>query len=384
MMESLNLFWQATGLANLTLGMLVMILLATVLIYWAVIKEFEPVFLVALGFATILANIPLPGTEPPSRILSTLYEIGIHHDLLPLLLLVGLGTMVDFGPLLAMPSLLFIGGAAQLGIFVTLWLALACNALLGIPWSVTDAATIGMMGGAHGSVLVFLSTRLAPELLGTVVVALYCAIATLPLLQPPIMQALTTKQERTMEMPPLRNVSQWEKRLVPLLLLLLTMLLLPHATLLLGMFVFGNLLKEFGILERFASPLSIKTTHTSLIHLLTLLFGLALGSQLSAENFLCLKTVLIVVLAIIAFAVGTATAVLMAKLLSRYSKSTINPLIGAAGIAVIPRSVRVVNKVALASSPQQPHGLLPPAMGINLAGIIGSTVAAGTLLALLG
>lgn len=381
-MELLTLFWQTTGIANMTWGTVVMMGSSGLLLYWAIVKEFEPVFLVSLSFSAILTNIPLAGMAEPGGLLHTLYEIGIGNGVFPLLIFMGLGTLVDFGPLIAMPSLLFLGVAAQLGIFFTIIAALALNTLLGYHFSLADAAAIGMVGGANGPVVILTSSRLAPDLLGAIAVATYVGMALVGRLQPPIMRALTTDKERKTEMPALRLVSKVEKLFFPLVVLLLCILLLPAATPLLGMFAFGSFLRESGIIERIARLSHVKAAQTDLIHIVSLFFGLAVGSRLSAETFLCLETLVIVVLGTIALAVGTTTGILMGKLLYQRSNGKINPLIGAAGIAVIPLSARIASKLGLEANPN--NELLMHAMGANLAGVIGSALAAGTLLAMLG
>lgn len=380
-MESLALFWHTTGVANLTWETVVMMVFGGVLMYWAIAKEFESVFLVSFGFAVILANVPSAGMAEPGGFLHDLYEIGVRSGAFPALVFFGLGTLADFGPLIAMPSLLFVGAAAQVGIFITLFAALGFNGLLGWGFGLEDVAGIALIGGAYAPVVLFFGSRLAPDLLGVIAVAIYVAMALVPMLQPPIMRALTTEPERQVNMAQPRLVSKGEKLFFPLVVLLLCILFLPDAALLLGMFVFGNFLKESEITERIARLSHVKTVQADLIHIVTLFFGLAVGGQLSAEKFLSVGTLAIVVLGIIALSVGTASGVLIGKLLCQRSHGKINPLIGASGIAVVPLSARVASKLGLEANPH--NFLLIHAIGANLAGVIGSAVAAGTLLAML-
>jgi len=285
--------------------------------------------------------------------------------------------MTDFGALIANPKTLFLGAAAQFGIFATLLGALALNGLPGINWTIQDAAAIAIIGGADGPTAIFLAGKLAPDLLGAIAVAAYSYMALVPIIQPPIMKALTTEAERNIEMKQLRPVSQKEKIIFPIIVLTLCLLLLPSAAPLIGMFCFGNLMKESGVVNRLS-----ETTQNSLINITTIFLGLGVGSKLSADKFLNWETIGILLLGMVAFAIGTASGVLMAKLMSRLTGGKINPLIGAAGVSAVPMAARVVNKVGLESNPH--NFLLMHAMGPNVAGVIGSAVAAGVLLALVG
>ena len=381
-MEPLTLTFllQTTGLAQMTWGAFVMIGSGGLLLYLAVAKEFEPVFLISFGFAVILTNTPYAGTVGPGGYLHTLYELGIQNGLFPALLFLGLGTLVDFAPLIAMPSLFFLGTAAQLGIFITLIMALLLSTLLGFPFALADAAAIGMIGGAYPPTVIFLTSRLAPGFLGAIAVATIFGMALLPLLQPPIMRALTSQQERQIVMPSLRFVSKQEKILFLLAVLLLCLLLLPAAMPWLGIFLFGNFLKESGMLVRMAFFSPVKTIRTLVMHAITLSFGLAVGSQLAAETFLSLETLAIVLLGVMAFSVGTATAMLMGKWLCYLSQGKVNPLLGAAGMAVVPLSARVTNKVGLEADPD--NVLFVHALGANMAGVVASTVVVGFFLAI--
>ncbi len=346
------------------------------LIWLAIQKKYEPSLLLPIGFAGVLANIPLAGIGGPDGLLGILYGFGIETGLFPLLIFVGIGAMTDFGPLIANPKTALLGAAAQVGIFATLIGSLLLSEWLGFGFTLRDAASIGIIGGADGPTAIFLASRLAPRLLGAIAVAAYSYMAMVPLIQPPIMRLLTTKAEREIEMHQLRTVSKRERILFPLVVLGLCALLLPAATPLVGMLMFGNLLKESGVVERLS-----RTVQNELINIVTIFLGLSVGSKLSADLFLRVETLGILVLGLLAFAVGTASGVLMAKLLGRWG-SRVNPLIGAAGVSAVPMAARVVNRLGLEANPH--NALLMHAMGPNVAGVLGSAVAAGVLLALLG
>ncbi|MEW6216076.1 MAG: sodium ion-translocating decarboxylase subunit beta, partial [Candidatus Bipolaricaulota bacterium] len=324
----------------------------------------------------VLANIPLAGIGGPDGLLGILYGFGIETGLFPLLIFVGIGAMTDFGPLIANPKTALLGAAAQVGIFATLIGSLLLSEWLGFGFTLRDAASIGIIGGADGPTAIFLASRLSPRLLGAIAVAAYSYMAMVPLIQPPIMRLLTTKAEREIEMHQLRTVSKRERILFPLVVLGLCALLLPAATPLVGMLMFGNILKESGVVERLS-----RTAQNELINIVTIFLGLSVGSKLSADLFLRVETLGILVLGLLAFAVGTASGVLMAKLLGRWG-SRVNPLIGAAGVSAVPMAARVVNRLGLEANPH--NALLMHAMGPNVAGVLGSAVAAGVLLALLG
>ena len=289
----------------------------------------------------------------------------------------GVGAMTDFGPVLANPKTFLLGAAAQFGIFATLLGAVAMSSLGWMEFSMSQAAAIGIIGGADGPTAIFVAGKLAPELLGAIAIAAYSYMALVPIIQPPIMRALTSERERAIEMVQLREVSQLEKIVFPLLLLLLVAFLLPSAAPLLGMFCFGNLMRECGVVDRLAD-----TTRNALINIVTIMLGLGVGSKLQAENFLTTQTLGILVLGMLAFSIGTASGVLMAKLMNRLSSTPINPLIGAAGVSAVPMAARVVNKVGLEANSQ--NYLLMHAMGPNVAGVIGSAVAAGLMIMLVG
>jgi oxaloacetate decarboxylase beta subunit len=377
MENSLEALWLTTGFANIGLGELLMMAVGGGLLYLAIAKKFEPLLLVPIGFGAILSNIPVAGMAGPEGLLGYIYSVGIETGVFPMLIFLGLGALTDFGALIANPRTLLLGAAAQFGIFLTLLGALALNFLPGFDFSLSDAAAIGIIGGADGPTAIFLSSRLAPELLGAIAVAAYSYMALVPIIQPPIMKALTTEDERKITMEQLRHVTPLEKILFPLVVLLVTALFLPAAMPLIGMLTFGNLLRECGVVERLN-----RTAQNELINLVTIFLGLAVGSKLQASTFLNVQTIGILLLGAFAFSIGTASGVLMGKLMCRLTGGKVNPLIGAAGVSAVPMAARVVNRVGLEADPH--NFLLMHAMGPNVAGVIGSAVAAGLLLALLG
>ncbi|MDP2715160.1 sodium ion-translocating decarboxylase subunit beta [Rheinheimera sp.] len=376
-MDAVATLIASTGLVNFSAGQVVMMLVGFLLLYLAIARGFEPLLLLPIGFGAILTNIPLAGMGEPGGLLYMIYEVGIGTGIFPLLIFMGVGAMTDFGALIANPRMLFLGAAAQFGIFATLLGAVALNAVPGLSFTMKEASAIAIIGGADGPTAIFLASKLAPDLLGAIAVAAYSYMALVPIIQPPIMRALTTKAERNIQMVQLRVVSKKEKIIFPLLVLLLTILLLPTAAPLIGMFCLGNLMRESGVVERLN-----KTAQNELINIVTIFLGLAVGSKLSADKFLTMQTLGILVLGAVAFAIGTASGVLMAKVMAKFSKQPINPLIGAAGVSAVPMAARVVNKVGLEANPH--NFLLMHAMGPNVAGVIGSAVAAGILLALVG
>ena len=377
MESTLKTLWLTTGIANLGFGEVLMIAVGGLLLYLAIAKKFEPLLLVPIGFGAILSNIPIAGMSGPEGLLGYIYAVGIETGVFPMLIFLGLGALTDFGALIANPKTLILGAAAQFGIFLTLLGALALNFLPGFDFSLQDAAAIGIIGGADGPTAIFLASRLSPELLGAIAVAAYSYMALVPIIQPPIMKALTNKAERQIVMEQLRPVTPLEKILFPLVILLVTALFLPAAMPLIGMLTFGNLLRECGVVERLN-----KTAQNELINLVTIFLGLAVGSKLQAETFLNVQTIGILVLGAFAFSVGTASGVLMGKAMCRLTGGKVNPLIGAAGVSAVPMAARVVNRVGLENNPN--NFLLMHAMGPNVAGVIGSAVAAGLLLALAG
>ena len=433
-MDKLLELWLASGIYNLGVGQLVMIVVGLLLLYLAINKKFEPLLLVPIGFGGILANIPEAGLafsavenavhfakpEVMSAIAQTLgsvqadphsileayhssnasthqaatlvaqdggysngmlynfYTVAIASGAAPLIIFMGVGAMTDFGPLLANPKTLFLGAAAQFGIFATVLGAVALSSLGLMDFSIQDAAAIGIIGGADGPTAIYVASLLSPHLLGAIAVAAYSYMALVPLIQPPIMRALTTERERKITMVQLRTVSKIEKIMFPIALLLLVALLLPDAAPLLGMFCFGNLLRECGVVDRLSD-----TAQNALINIVTIFLGLSVGSKLSADKFLDLTTLGILVLGIVAFCIGTAMGVLMAKLLNKLEGGdSINPLIGSAGVSAVPMAARVSNKLGLEANPQ--NFLLMHAMGPNVAGVIGSAVAAGVMIKFVG
>jgi carboxybiotin decarboxylase len=374
-LESLTNFWQSTGVANFTWGQIVMIVVGLLLIYLAIVKRFEPLLLIPIGFGGILANIPVVGIADPGGFIGQIYEAGIATGLFPLFIFIGIGALTDFGPLLANPKTALLGAAAQFGIFTTLLGALALGALPFLDFSLADAASIGIIGGADGPTAIFLASRLSPDLLGAIAVAAYSYMALVPIIQPPIMKLLTTRRERAIKMEQLRYVSKTEKILFPLAVLGICILLLPTATPLIGALMFGNLIRECGVAERLS-----KAAQNEFLNIVTILLGLAVGSKLAADTFLTLETIGILLLGLVAFAIGTASGILLAKLMNKFSKKPINPLIGAAGVSAVPMAARVANKIGQQANPN--NYLLMHAMGPNVAGVIGSAVAAGVLLSI--
>ncbi|MEL7292945.1 MAG: sodium ion-translocating decarboxylase subunit beta [Pseudomonadota bacterium] len=376
-MEGLQILWSETGIAHFEFDQLCMILVGCVLLFLAIRKGFEPLLLLPIGFGAILANIPNAGFTEEGGLLYYVYYVGIESGIFPLLIFMGVGAMTDFGALIANPKTLWLGAAAQFGIFATLFGAILLNYVPGMEFSMPDAASIAIIGGADGPTAIFLASQLSPDLLGAIAVAAYSYMALVPIIQPPIMKALTNPEERKIQMAQLRHVGKAEKILFPLAVLLMTILFLPAATPLVGMFCLGNLMREAGVVERLS-----KTAQNELINIVTIFLGLGVGSKLQAEEFLNVETLGILALGAVAFSIGTAGGVLMAKLLNKLSKEDINPLIGAAGVSAVPMAARVVNKVGLEANPQ--NFLLMHAMGPNVAGVLGSAVAAGILLALVG
>lgn len=358
------------------IGQIVMIAVCCLLLYLGIAKKFEPLLLVPIAFGGILANIPFAGLTEPGGLLHTLYEMGISNTLFPLLIFMGVGAMTDFGPLIANPKTLLLGAAAQFGIFGTILGALYLGSIWeAVDFSLAEAASVGIIGGADGPTSIFLTTKLAPHLLAAVAIAAYSYMALVPIIQPPVMRALTTQKEREIKMTQLREVSHLEKILFPLVVLFLCILFFPSATPLIGMLMFGNLLRESGVTSRLSD-----TAQNALINIVTIFLGLSVGSKMIAENFLVPKTLLILCLGVVAFVFGTASGILMAKLMNLFSKEKINPLIGSAGVSAVPMAARVSNRLGQEADPS--NYLLMHAMGPNVAGVIGSAVAAGILLTL--
>lgn len=372
-MDLIRQIWIESGIYQISIGQAAMIVVSLLLLYLGIVRKFEPLLLVTIGFGGLLSNIPGVEIATGDGLLHLTYEVGISTGAFPLIIFMGVGALTDFGPLLANPRTLFLGAAAQFGIFATLIGALVLTELGWMDFSLREAAAIGIIGGADGPTAIYVAGKLAPDLLGAIAVAAYSYMALVPLIQPPIMKLLTTEAERKIEMVQLREVSKAERIIFPLLLLLLVALLLPSAAPLLGMLCFGNLMRECGVVDRLSN-----TTQNSLINIVTIFLGLAVGSKLSAEQFLDWKTLGILSLGMVAFAIGTASGLLMAKLLNKISSTPINPLIGAAGVSAVPMAARVANKVGLEANPQ--NILLMHAMGPNVAGVIGSAVAAGIMI----
>lgn len=395
--EGLLQLWHSTGIFNMIekadptitsafeqflhqFGHPIMILICLFLLWLGIKKQFEPLLLVPIAFGGLLSNIPLAGIAEPNGFLGIVYEFGIHKGLFPLIIFMGVGAMTDFGPLIANPKTALLGGAAQFGIFGALLLALCC-----FGFTLPQSGAIGIIGGADGPTSIFVTSKLAPELLGAIAVAAYSYMALVPVIQPPIMKLLTSKKERQIQMEQLRPVSKREKIVFPLVVLGLCIIFLPDACPLVGMLTFGNLCKECGVVDRLSD-----TMQNALINIVTIFLGLSVGSKLSAEQFLTVQTLFILILGVIAFSFATAGGVIMAKLMNLFEiiaakmsgrePKLINPLIGSAGVSAVPMAARVSNKVGLEYNPQ--NYLLMHAMGPNVAGVIGSAVAAGVLLAL--
>ncbi len=375
MLDMLLEFIEGTGYYNLKLNDIIMIIIACVLLYLGIAKKYEPLLLVPIGFGVLLVNIPIGGlmlpeigTEPGGLLyyLSLGLELGIY----PPLIFLGVGAMTDFGPLIANPVTILLGAAAQFGIFLTFLGAI----LLG--FSAPEAGAIGIIGGADGPTAIFLASRLAPELLGSIAIAAYSYMALVPIIQPPIMRLLTTRKERQVVMEQLRSVSKVEKVLFPVIVIIMTGLLLPAALPLLGMLMFGNLIRESGVTDRLS-----KTAQNELNNIIVIFLGLTVGAKATAVYFLTAETIMIIVLGLAAFAFGTATGVLMGKLLYVLTGGKINPLIGSAGVSAVPMAARVSQAVGKEENPN--NYLLMHAMGPNVAGVIGSAVAAGILLSIL-
>lgn len=433
-MDALLSIWHSSGLYNLTAGQVAMIFVGILLLYLAIYKKFEPLLLVPIGFGGILANIPQAGiaysavenalyfggaevltemalllgsasanvaelklliAEAPASMkaaatlvaqdagfnngmLYNFYSIAILSGAAPLLIFMGVGAMTDFGPLLANPRMLFLGAAAQFGIFATVIGAVFLTSIGVMDFTIQEAAAIGIIGGADGPTAIWVSTMLAPHLLGAIAVSAYAYMALVPMVQPPIMRLLTTERERKIVMSQLRPVTKREKIFFPIVLLFLVALLLPAAAPLLGMFCFGNLMRECGVVDRLSD-----TAQNALINIVTIFLGLSVGSVLVAEKFLDMQTVGIMILGIVAFALGTASGVLMGKLMNwMMGGNAINPLIGSAGVSAVPMAARVSNKLGLEANPQ--NFLLMHAMGPNVAGVIGSAIAAGVMIKFVG
>ncbi|MDP3480688.1 MAG: sodium ion-translocating decarboxylase subunit beta [Desulfoprunum sp.] len=384
MYQALADFIGSMGLFSLTFGSVLMIGIASLLLYLAIVKGFEPLLLVPIAFGVLLTNLPLadmmapPILEIKENIIHTVQPGGLMYYLFqgdnlgifPPLIFLGVGAMTDFGPLIANPKSLLLGAAAQLGIFITFMGAIASGL-----FTAQEAASIGIIGGADGPTAIFLASRLAPHLLGSIAIAAYSYMAMVPIIQPPIMRLLTTKAERAIKMTQLRNVSKREKILFPIVVTIIVALIVPPATSLVGMLMVGNLFRECGVVGRLED-----TAKNALINTITIFLGMSVGATATAENFLKIETLAILVLGISAFAIGTAGGVLLAKLMNKMMGGGINPLIGSAGVSAVPMAARVSQVVGQKEDPS--NFLLMHAMGPNVAGVIGSAVSAGVLLSL--
>ncbi len=359
-------------------GRVVMILITFLLFYLAIAKGYEPLLLLPIAFGGLLANIPVADIAGPHGFLGVIYQAGLANEMFPIIIFMGVGAMTDFGPLLSNPKTALLGGAAQFGIFGTLVGAVALSQYTDMfSFTLQQASAISIIGGADGPTSIFIATKLAPELLGAIAVASYSYMALVPIIQPPIMRALTTDSERKIKMVTLRHVSRLEKLVFPVLVLTLAIMILPDSTPLIGAFMFGNFLKESGVVERLSD-----TLQNSLINIVTIFLGLGVGSKLAADQFLVVDTLAILVLGLTAFSVGTAAGVLMAKVMNMFPGTKVNPLIGSAGVSAVPMAARVSNKVGMEYD--RSNMLLMHAMGPNVAGVIGSAVAAGVMISIFG
>jgi len=367
--EEMSIFAQGWGRA-------LMFAIIFLLFYLAIAKGFEPLLLLPIAFGGLLANIPIANMTGPHGMLGIIYNMGIANEFFPLLIFMGVGAMTDFGPLLSRPKTALLGGAAQFGIFGSLVGAAALSQYTGmVDFTLKQCSAISIIGGADGPTSIFIASALAPELLGAIAVAAYSYMALVPVIQPPIMRALTTKEERQIVMKTTRKVNKLEKLLFPLVVIVMTILVLPDATPLIGAFTFGNFAKESGVVDRLSNEMQ-----NSLINIVTIFLGLGVGSKLASDKFLVMETLGIMIIGLLAFAAGTAAGVLMAKIMNKFSDEPINPLIGAAGVSAVPMAARVVSKVGSEEKPG--NILLMHAMGPNVAGVIGSAVAAGVLLSI--
>jgi len=371
---------RSTGIWDMTVGghwkQIIMVLVGFLLLYLGVVKDFEPLLLVPIGFSTLFVNVPLGGMGDAHGFLSLIYKYGIANEVLPLIIFMGIGALCDFGPLLAAPRTAILGAAAQFGVFGTLLGVAALNLIPGFDFSLKQACSIAIIGGADGPTSIIVASKYAPEMMGSIAVAAYSYMALVPVIQPPIMKLLTTKKERLIRMRQVREVSQLEKTLFPLLLVALCVLLLPTALPLMGCFAFGNFIKESGAIERIS-----KTLQNELMNLATIFLGLGVGMQMEADKFVSPATLGIIVLGLLAFSLGTAGGVLFAKLMNLiWTKDPVNPLIGSAGVSAFPMAARVSNRLGLEADPH--NFLLMHALGANLAGQIGSVVAAGVILSI--
>ncbi|MCL1817513.1 MAG: sodium ion-translocating decarboxylase subunit beta [Spirochaetaceae bacterium] len=357
---------------------LLMILVGFVIIYLGAVKDFEPLLLIPIGFGTVLVNVPLAGAgAPPHGFLHIIYEAGVGNEFFPLLIFMGIGALTDFGPLIANPKTALLGAAAQFGVFGALFGITASNMIPGVDFNMFQACAVAIIGGADGPTTIYIAGKLARDLMATVAVAAYSYMALVPIIQPPIMRLLTTKHERLIRMRQLRPVSKVEKVAFPLLVLVLTIVLIPAAAPLVGCLAFGNFIRECGVVDRLN-----RTLQNELMNIVSILLSLGVGSQMTPEKFLNRSSAIIVVMGLVAFCIATATGLIFAKIMNLFLKEKINPLIGSAGVSAVPMAARVANKVGLEEDPS--NYLLMHAMGPNVAGVIGTAIAAGTMIAMYG
>lgn len=356
----------------------IMMAIGFLIVYLGAAKGFEPLLLIPIGFGTILVNIPGAGMgSGPDGMLYIIYKAGVGNEFFPMLIFMGIGAMTDFGPLIANPKTALLGGAAQLGVFATLFGVALLNYIPGIDYTMKQASAIAIIGGADGPTSIYVSGKLAPEMMAVIAVAAYSYMALVPMIQPPIMKLLTTKKERLIKMEQLRPVSKAEKILFPMMLLVVTALLLPPAAPLIGMLAFGNFVKQSGVVDRLS-----KTMENELMNIVSILLSLGVGSQMTPEKIINANSIGIIILGLAAFCVATAGGLIMAKIMNLFLKKKINPLIGSAGVSAVPMSARVSNKVGMAEDPT--NFLLMHAMGPNVSGVIGTAVAAGVFIATYG
>ncbi|MBD5404066.1 MAG: sodium ion-translocating decarboxylase subunit beta [Treponema sp.] len=357
---------------------IIMLAIGFLIVYLGAARGFEPLLLIPIGFGTILVNIPGAGMgDAPHGMLHIIYSAGVGNEFFPMLIFMGIGAMTDFGPLIANPKMALLGGAAQLGVFATLFGVALMNLIPGIDYNMMQAAAIAIIGGADGPTSIYVSGKLAPEMMAVIAVAAYSYMALVPMIQPPIMKALTTKKERLIRMKQLREVSKAERILFPLMLLVITLLLLPPAAPLIGMLAFGNFVKEVGCVERLS-----KTVQNEMMNIVSILLSLGVGSQMTPEKILNWNSMGIIILGLVAFIIASAGGVLMAKVMNLFLKEKINPLIGSAGVSAVPMAARVSNKVGQSYDPM--NFLLMHAMGPNVSGVIGTAIAAGVFISTYG
>ncbi|MDR3199838.1 MAG: sodium ion-translocating decarboxylase subunit beta, partial [Spirochaetales bacterium] len=357
---------------------LLMVAVGFLIVYLGAVKEFEPLLLIPIGFGTILVNVPLAFIgDPPHGMLHIIYEAGVGNEFFPLLIFMGIGALTDFGPLIANPKTALLGAAAQFGVFGTLFGITAANMVPGVNFNMLQACAVAIIGGADGPTTIYISGKLARDLMATVAVAAYSYMALVPIIQPPIMRLLTTKHERVIKMKQLRPVSKVEKIVFPLLVLTLSIFLIPSAAPLIGCLMFGNFIRECGVVDRLN-----RTLQNELMNIVSILLSLGVGSQMTPEKFLNMSSLIIVAMGLAAFAIATGTGVMVAKFMNLFLKEKINPLIGSAGVSAVPMAARVSNKVGLEEDPS--NFLLMHAMGPNVSGVIGTAIAAGVMIAVYG